>query len=58
MICEYEYAGFVYKIVDEDGTVTATPIAEQPPAAYKDRHCRAAIECYQDDKKIDERRKK
>jgi hypothetical protein len=43
----YEYAGFRYKI--EDGF--AVPLPGQHPAANKERHKMAAMECWRDDNK-------
>jgi hypothetical protein len=44
----YEYAGFQFEMeLDEQGrAVSARPLAHQHPASRKDKHRRAAIECY------------
>lgn len=39
----YEYAGFVYQLPD------FVPVEGQHQAAWKDRHRRAARECYKED---------
>jgi hypothetical protein len=47
---DYEYAGFRYRVEQlMDGHVQAIPLAGQHPAAAKDKHRRAAIECWEDD---------
>lgn len=44
---EHEYAGFRYVIVHEDGEpVRAEPVEGQHPAAAKDKHRRAALETF------------
>jgi hypothetical protein len=48
----YEYAGFQYWVKrDAQGKVNLTPCDGQHPAASKDKHRRAAMECYADDQK-------
>lgn len=48
---EYEYAGFKFIIEHDDGGVVTSCVAAtgQHPAAYKDKHARAARECFADD---------
>jgi hypothetical protein len=43
---EYVYAGFIYIVTQEDGRPRLRPKPGQHPAANKDRHVRAATECY------------
>lgn len=44
---EYEYAGFRFHIVyRENGTLIMDPVPGQHPAAYKEKHRRAAAEQY------------
>lgn len=45
---EYEYAGFIFLV--QNGIVLHAK-AGQHQAAYKDKHKRAAQECYNDDHK-------
>ena len=47
----YEYIGFTYKIVLDDpcGFPVAVPLDGQHSAARKDKHCRAAVECWEQD---------
>lgn len=45
----YEYAGFQFEIETEHGRTIATPLPGQHPAAYKEKHARAAVEQYEDD---------
>jgi transposase len=45
-VVTYEYAGFKYEVTTEDGDVVMTPIPGQHHAAWKERHRRAAKECY------------
>jgi len=42
----YEYAGFHYTIVVDGDKVTVIPAAGQHPAASKEKHVRAALECF------------
>jgi hypothetical protein len=45
---EYEYAGFRYTIDQRegDGQLRAYPHEGQHPAANKEKHRRAAVECF------------
>lgn len=44
---DYEYVGFRYVIEAPDNThILATPLPGQHPAAAKDKHRRAAVECF------------
>lgn len=45
----YEYAGFRYIIDLANGDPRATPCPGQHPAASKEKHRRAALECWVDD---------
>ena len=44
--CIYEYAGFQYTISVDGDEVKVMPIKGQHPAASKEKHIRAARECY------------
>lgn len=46
----YEYAGFVYEVIHDGETVRLTPIPGQHSAANKEKHIRAARECYKQDR--------
>lgn len=46
---DYEYAGFHYAIMELNGEISAVPLADQHYAANRDKHKRAAVECWQDD---------
>jgi hypothetical protein len=47
---DYEYAGFHYQILHEGGDrYTAMPLPEQHKAVWKDKHRRAAVECFKAD---------
>lgn len=47
----YEYAGFIYRVLkDGEGGVYLVPIEDQHRAAWKERHIRAARECYEQEK--------
>ena len=43
---EYEYAGFRYTIDTSGEWPVATPLPGQHPAAAKEKHRRAAVECF------------
>jgi hypothetical protein len=45
---DYEYAGFKYLLgVDQHGVAfSAVPLPDQHPAAMKEKHRRAAIDCF------------
>ncbi len=46
----YEYAGFTYLVESKSGGgVKLIPAPGQHPAAYKEKHRRAALECYLED---------
>lgn len=45
----YEYAGFHYIIDGEPKHLTAIPVQGQHAAASKEKHRRAAIECFLED---------
>ena len=47
---KYEYAGFRYIITETAMGAVATPEPGQHPAANKDKHRRAAVECWRQDK--------
>ena len=49
---KYEYAGFMYDITGEGSAVAAIPLPGQHPAANKEKHRMAAIECWLDDKSV------
>lgn len=52
----YEYAGFFYQIFDnEAGEVRAVAHKDQHKAAFKDRHVRAAAECFNEEYQWDKR---
>lgn len=43
----YEYAGFIYEMnQDDNGRWIARPLDGQHPAASKNKHRRAAVECW------------
>lgn len=42
----YEYAGFTYTIDGTPARLTATPVPGQHRAAGKEKHRRAAVECF------------
>lgn len=42
----YEYAGFQYSITNIADRPIAIPVPGQHPAAYKEKHRRAAVECW------------
>lgn len=46
----YEYAGFQYVMVFQDGRWNVTVPSGQHSAAYKERHRRAAYECFIQDR--------
>lgn len=47
---EYEYAGFLYVVLlVNQRAVSAHPKAGQHRAANKEKHCRAAVSCYNQD---------
>jgi hypothetical protein len=46
---KYIYAGFEYFIEGEGNNAIAVPVKGQHPAANKQKHCLAAIECWRDD---------
>lgn len=50
---KYEYAGFMFIVVD--GQVTEAEQG-QHRSAYKDRHLRAARECYDDYQKVKDKK--
>jgi hypothetical protein len=45
----YEYAGFLFVVIKDGDNVDLRAAAGQRSAAYKDKHRRAAIQCYHDD---------
>jgi hypothetical protein len=46
----YDYAGFVYTVmIEDDGDVRMVPEEGQHKAARKEKHIRAARECYLED---------
>ena len=45
----YEYAGFTYYIEDLGHGLRATPTSGQHPAAAKEKHRQAAVECFVQD---------
>lgn len=45
----YEYAGFIYYIEMDGDRYRARPVDGQHAAARKDKHCQAAIECWEGD---------
>jgi len=45
---EYEYAGFIFEVIDGK-VIGAKP--GQHRAAYKEKHKRAAQECYDEDRR-------
>jgi hypothetical protein len=55
----YEYAGFRYKVWRDDRSKATrlTPLAGQHPAASKEKHLRAAMQCMLDDERERERKK-
>jgi hypothetical protein len=51
-VIQYEYAGFKYNIVDKGGDdITIHAELYQHPNAKLDKHIRAALEQYKDDRK-------
>lgn len=46
---EYEYAGFRYVVTVVGDDVRVVPVAGQHPAASKEKHIRAARECFLED---------
>lgn len=47
---KYEYAGFIFLVSrDEEGKLVLTAAPGQHSAAYKDKHRRAAMSCYNED---------
>ena len=45
----YEYAGFRYTITTDGNHLRAAPLPGQHRAAAKDKHLRAAVECFMQD---------
>jgi hypothetical protein len=49
MMDTYKYAGFLFEIKKDDkGVITMVPLLGQHSAAYKEKHARAALECYKE----------
>lgn len=45
----YEYAGFNYYVIHVPGGIEMRPVEGQHPAAQKEKHRRAARDCYLQD---------
>ncbi len=46
---EYEYAGFLFRIEELNGTAHAIPLPHQHGSAYKSVHAMNALICWRDD---------
>ena len=52
---KYEYAGFEYEIHEIEGRVIAIPRKEQHAASRKEKHRKAAVNCFEQEYKWSER---